>query len=106
NLDEFVVNQEYSKYIVKLVDKLERTSIMKVLLQIGVQIVRESKTAIVWWIFISTMYKIKSDLNKIGIRAEVISGSVSQEERNEIINDFKSKDIDILITNPHTLAES
>ena len=42
----------------------------------------------------------------MNIKAEVISGSVSQEERNEIINKFKNKEIDILITNPHTLAES
>lgn len=106
NHEDFVEYQDYSKDIENLVDKIERPSKMKVLLQLVDQIVRESKTAIVWCIFIRTMYKIKSDLNKIGIRAEVISGSVSQEERNEIINDFKSKDIDILITNPHTLAES
>ena len=52
------------------------------------------------------MYDLKHYLNSMGIRAEVISGSVHQEERNEIISRFKNKEIDILITNPHTLAES
>lgn len=106
NHEDFVEYQDYSKDIEDLVDKIERPSKMNALLQLVDQIVSESKTAIVWCIFIRTMYKLKSDLNKMGIRAEVISGSVSQEERNEIINKFKSKEIDILITNPHTLAES
>ncbi|KKD22228.1 hypothetical protein XA22_11305 [Staphylococcus cohnii subsp. cohnii] len=106
NHEDFVEYQDYSKDIEDLVDKIERPSKMNALLQLVDQIVSESKTAIVWCIFIRTMYKLKSDLNKMGIRAEIISGSVSQEERNEIINKFKSKEIDILITNPHTLAES
>lgn len=106
NHEDFVEYQDYSKDIEDLVDKIERPSKMNALLQLVDQIVSESKTAIVWCIFIRTMYKLKSDLNKMGIRAEVISGSVSQEERSEIINKFKSKEIDILITNPHTLAES
>lgn len=106
NHEDFVEYQDYSKDIEDLVDKIERPSKMNALLQLVDQIVSESKTAIVWCIFIRTMYKLKSDLNKVGIRAEVISGSVSQEERNKIINKFKSKEIDILITNPHTLAES
>ena len=42
----------------------------------------------------------------MGIKAEVISGAVSQDERNKIINKFKNKEVEILITNPHTLAES
>ena len=106
NHEDFVEYQDYSKDIEDLVDKIERPSKMNALLQLVDQIVSESKTAIVWCIFIKTMYKLKSDLNQMGIRAEVISGSVSQEERNEIINKFKNKEIDILITNPHTLAES
>ncbi|WP_147630182.1 DEAD/DEAH box helicase [Staphylococcus xylosus] len=106
NHEEFVEYQDYSKDIEDLVDQIDRTSKMEALLKLVNQIVSESKTAIVWCIFIKTMYRLKSDLNQMGIRAEVISGSVSQEERNEIINKFKNKEIDILITNPHTLAES
>src|SRR5699024_6056552 len=86
NHEDFVEYQDYSKDIEDLVDKIERPSKMNALLQLVDQIVSESKTAIVWCIFIRTMYKLKSDLNKMGIRAEVISGSVSQEERSEIIN--------------------
>lgn len=106
NHEEFVEYQDYSEDIENLVAQIDRTSKMKALLELVKQLVSESKTAIVWCIFIKTMYKLKSDLNKLNIRAEVISGSVSQEERNEIINKFKNKEIDILITNPHTLAES
>src|SRR5699024_11796649 len=77
---------DYSKDIEDLVDKIERPSKMNALLQLVDQIVSESKTAIVWCIFIRTMYKLKSDLNKVGIRAEVISGSVSQDRKSTRLN--------------------
>ena len=79
NHEEFVEYQDYSKDIEGLVDQIDRTSKMEALLKLVNQIVSESKTSIVWCIFIKTMYKLKSDLKQMGIRAEVISGSVSQE---------------------------
>ena len=36
----------------------------------------------------------------------MIYGDIDNEERAQIINDFKNRRIDVLITNPHTLAES
>ena len=47
-----------------------------------------------------------SELEKEGISAGVIFGSTLEEERKNILNKFKEKEIDVLITNPHTLAES
>ena len=42
----------------------------------------------------------------MGINAAII-GDVDQQSRNEILKNFKNKEIDVLIkTNPHTLAES
>lgn len=106
NHEEFVEYQDYSNDIEELVEQIDKTSKMNALIKLVEQLVHESKTAIVWCIFIRTMYKLKSDLNKLGIKAEVISGGVTQEERNKIIKKFKNKEIDMLITNPHTLAES
>src|SRR5699024_11936462 len=57
NHEDFVEYQDYSKDIEDLVDKIERPSKMNALLQLVDQIVSESKTAIVWCIFIRTMYK-------------------------------------------------
>src|SRR5690606_7902749 len=51
-------------------------------------------------------YRIKTELQKRGIKSEVISGSTPLFERERIIENFKNKNIQVLITNPHTLAES
>ncbi|WP_436855423.1 DEAD/DEAH box helicase [Staphylococcus caeli] len=106
NHEDFVEYQDYSKDIEHLVKRVDRTSKLNVLLNLVNQLVADSKTVIVWCIFIKTMYSLKNDLSQMGIRAEVISGSVSQDERNKIIDKFKRQEVDILITNPHTLAES
>lgn len=42
----------------------------------------------------------------LGISADIINGAVLQEDRVKIINEFKQGKIKVLITNPHTLAES
>lgn len=106
NHEDLVEYIDYSQDIEDLVNQIEITSKMQALLSLIKDIVSQSKTAITWCIFVKTMYDLKHYLNSMGIRAEVISGSVHQEERNEIISRFKNKEIDILITNPHTLAES
>ena len=41
-----------------------------------------------------------------GIKAECVMGEVDLNEREAITNRFKNGDFDVLITNPHTLAES
>ncbi len=61
---------------------------------------------IVWGIFVDTLYKIRAELLNRGIKARVINGSVPISERENIINDFLDNKFDVLITNPHTLAES
>ena len=45
-------------------------------------------------------------LSNYGIKNVIINGSVSQKTREEYITDFCNGEIDVLITNPHTLAES
>ncbi|MCY1573110.1 DEAD/DEAH box helicase [Staphylococcus pettenkoferi] len=104
--ENFIDYQDYSDELKELVNKIEITSKMKALLSLVKDIVSESKTTIIWCIFVKTMYLIRDYLNEMGIKAEVISGTVNQEERTIIIDKFKKQDIDVLITNPHTLAES
>jgi hypothetical protein len=38
--------------------------------------------------------------------AEIIDGGVDQQSRDTILGQFKAGGVDVLITNPHTLAES
>ena len=49
---------------------------------------------------------IHEELNKLGISNKIIYGSVPVEEREKTIEEFKNKEIQVLITNPHTMAES
>ncbi|CAM5491693.1 Helicase SNF2 OS=Lysinibacillus sphaericus OX=1421 GN=LS41612_04840 PE=4 SV=1 [Lysinibacillus sphaericus] len=56
--------------------------------------------------FVNTIDKAYADLKAKGIKAAVIYGNTTQQDREEIIEAFKREEIDVLITNPHTLAES
>ena len=45
-------------------------------------------------------------LNEQGVRSKSVDGSVPPIVRGTILNEFKKGGFDVLITNPHTLAES
>ncbi|MDK9864076.1 DEAD/DEAH box helicase [Staphylococcus equorum] len=101
-----VEQQDNSEDIERLVKQIYISSKLKELLKLVDSINNEGKTMIVWCIFIKSMTTIKGYLDKMGINAAIISGDVDQQSRNEILKNFKNKEIDVLITNPHTLAES
>jgi superfamily II DNA or RNA helicase len=61
---------------------------------------------LVWALFIDTLEKIKADLAARGIACAVIDGGVPIKDRDDIIDAFISKKIQVLIANPNTLAES
>lgn len=103
---DLVEYQDNTQDIERLVNQIDISSKLKELLKLVNSINNEGKTMIVWCIFIKSMTTIKGYLDKMGINAAIISGDVDQESRNEIIKNFKNKEIDVLITNPHTLAES
>lgn len=66
----------------------------------------ESKPVIVWCFFKQTMQNLDSMLKKRGLSTALINGETVQKERDAILNTFKSGLLNVLITNPHTLAES
>ncbi|SFK37175.1 Superfamily II DNA or RNA helicase, SNF2 family [Bacillus sp. 5mfcol3.1] len=75
-------------------------------IEIAVQLYEKDKQSIIWCMFVDTINKVMNDLSNRGIKAQVIYGATPQQERDAIIKLFKEKKIDVLITNPHTLAES
>ena len=75
-------------------------------IDIAKNLVAEGKTAIIWCIFKKSIDNITKRLNEEGIRARSIDGSVAPIMRGTILDEFKNGDFDILVTNPHTLAES
>jgi len=91
-----------------LVDASDFDLIATSKIQKGVEIIKNiNGKIVVWCIFTSSIEKMYSILKKEGIKVAKIYGITSQEERSEIIDAFNNTDeIKVLITNPHTLAES
>lgn len=97
---------DYSQDVIKLIKKISITTKTRKCVEIVKTLVSENKPVIIWCIFIKSMNLLKNILTKIGIRVKVINGNVALENRINILNDFKKSKIEVIITNPHTLAES
>ena len=97
---------DYSQDIKDLINSFGKTEKFNSCIQQVKQLNSEGKSVIIWCIFVDSIRQLASQLEKEGISAGVIFGSTSEEERKNILNKFKRKEIDVLITNPHTLAES
>lgn len=70
------------------------------------RLVAEGKSVIVWCVFIRSIENIERRLAKRGITVCTVHGGVDAEERARRIDDFKNGRRKVLVTNPHTLAES
>ena len=90
----------------ELVGKIGTTSKMKRCVELVSKLVDEKKTVIVWCIFKDSILNLVQVLNDIGIKAKCIFGEVELEDRLQLIDDFRNGKYEVLITNPHTLAES
>ncbi|SFT67508.1 Helicase conserved C-terminal domain-containing protein [Selenomonas sp. GACV-9] len=99
--------KDFSDEVPKLVDACSGlSSKMRCCIEQLVSLVAAGKTAVCWCVFRRTIRKVQQELQRRGIRARFIDGSVEQADRLVIIDDFRKGGFDVLITNPHTLAES
>lgn len=69
-------------------------------------LVKAGRPVIVWCVFRKSMRDIQKDLAMRGIEARVVCGDVIQDDRTRVLDDFRAGCFPVLITNPHTLAES
>lgn len=119
NIDEDLINvldedgdfgsidfYDFSDDAKKLIYSIPNTRKYDACINKAIELFQQGKSSIIWCIFIDSILRLKDDLEKHGIKVGCIYGNTSSEERNQILNDFKQKKLDILITNPHTLAES
>ncbi|TMW71156.1 SNF2-related protein [Alteribacter natronophilus] len=97
---------QFTKEEIELIRNVPKTSKYYKAVNLARSLYEEKKQSIIWCIFVDTMLTLKDDLRQKGINAEVIYGDTSQEDRDAIIERFLNREIDILITNPHTLGES
>lgn len=104
--DEFVDYIDYSNNVLEMVDRIELTSKKKACIEQTIEIVNEGKPVVIWCIFIDSIKSIQQLLNKQGVISKAIYGEVPLEERQALVKAFKEGEFDVLVTNPHTLAES
>ena len=97
---------DYTDEIVQAIKNIDVTSKKRKCIDIISSLVNDNKKVIVWSIFIDSIKSIQKMLNEKGIRAAVIYGGIDLEQREEILKSFRNGEYYVLITNPHTLAES
>lgn len=96
----------FSAEEIQIIKQVKTTSKYKAVIELATDLNEENKQCLIWCMFVNTIDKVYADLSSKGIEAAVIYGSTPQNEREEIIEAFKRREISVLITNPHTLAES
>lgn len=97
---------DYSDKVKELIYSCGSSTKFKHCVELASSLVKQNKPTIIWCIFINSIQNLSRALEKMGIRTLSIYGEVPLEERQQILSDFRSGKIQILLTNPHTLAES
>ena len=97
---------DYSQDVQELIDSVSETAKFRLCIEKAKELSRQGKSLIIWCIFIDSIQRISRELERHGITTGVIYGNISDEQRASILKEFKSGSIDVLLTNPHTLAES
>ncbi len=97
---------DYAIEVQQLINGIGITSKKQECLKLTKQLIGENKKVIIWCIFVDSIRSIQKSLEKMGIKSKYVMGENSLDDRLNIINDFQKGVFDVLITNPHTLAES
>ncbi|MEG0407912.1 MAG: DEAD/DEAH box helicase [Bacilli bacterium] len=105
-VNENIVTESISNENNALINKCLMSSKFLVGIELIKKLYIEKKQILVWGIFNDTLYNIQNECTKLGIKSNIINGTVDCKEREKIINAFKNKEFSILIANPQTLAES
>lgn len=103
---EDIKYKDFSDEIQKLINKIDKTQKFKKCLDIVLKLYNKNEQIIIWCIFINSINKLAEELTSKGLKVGIITGKISYEERQNILLRFKNNELDVLITNPHTLAES
>lgn len=104
--NDFIIEEINELEMVNIINKIDFSSKFKKGIKKINELTAENKKVLVWGIFVDTLDIISKILNDNGIRNSVIDGRVSYDDRERIINEFKNGNIQVLIANPNTLAES
>ncbi len=97
---------DYSEEVKNIIDHFGNTTKFNRCLALAENLAKQGKPVIVWCMFVDSIRRLAAELEKRGIHSKCIFGEVPLEERQQIIQDFRDGHLQVLLTNPHTLAES
>lgn len=97
---------DYSEEVRELISSIGMTTKFNHCVDLAASLVTQGKPVIIWCIFVRSIDKLAHALRRRGINTCVIYGEVPLEERQSLLAQFRSGEIQVLLTNPHTLAES
>lgn len=97
---------DYSADLLEIINRCRMSTKTKQCISLVQGLVLQSKPVIVWCIYVKTIQNLANLLSKEGINSKCVYGEIELEERQHILQEFKSGLFDVLITNPNTLAES
>lgn len=97
---------DYSSEIQDEILKVKNSQKFEECLKLIKNLQLENKKVIVWCIFVDSIQKLEKSLKDSGVEVATIYGDIEQDEREHRLEKFKNGDTQVLLTNPHTLAES
>ncbi len=104
--DDFYNDEYFSDEEKEFIKSLGRGRKIDKGIQLTLTLVENDNSVICWCVFVDTINYIVEALKKAGINAACIYGATPNKERDGIIRKFNKGEIKVLVTNPHTLAES
>ncbi|WP_353485695.1 SNF2-related protein [Apilactobacillus waqarii] len=104
--NEIIKDDKMDESEINTLPKIKNSTKYKKAISEADKLITNNKKVIIWCLYKNTMHKVCSSLNKLGHSAKEISGSTIMDERDRIIEEFKHSDLDVIVSNPQTLAES
>lgn len=107
--DEEIMKQVNTSSFAQLILNYKNRQPLKNLktLEICKELIHNGEKVLIWDVFVGNMDCLKELItNELNIKVGLINGAVNNEERQNIIDDFKNSDLMVLIASPATLAES
>lgn len=97
---------DYSEEVKALIDGCGQTTKFSRCVELALSLAQQKKPVIIWCMFVDSIGNLSAALEQAGVRTRCIYGEVPLEDRQRILSEFKNGQIQVLLTNPHTLAES
>lgn len=97
---------DYSVEVRQMIENCQPSGKFLRCVELAEELAWAGKPVIIWCIFLDSIRGMSQALEARGIPTRCVYGAVPLEERQEILRDFKAGRFQVLLTNPHTLAES